>query len=64
MSGPSDGNPPFPDVPASHWGAGALQQLKAAGLITGYDDGSFRPDFPATRAEFAVLLERIVGKSN
>jgi len=63
MRGYSDGHAPFPDVSASHWGAGVLRQLKDAGLITGYEDGAFRPEFPATRAEFAVLLERIVGKS-
>lgn len=33
---------PFTDVPADHWAAGALRDLKANGLIRGYPDGKFR----------------------
>jgi S-layer homology domain len=32
---------PFADVPADHWAAGALRDLKAHGLIRGYPDGKF-----------------------
>ena len=37
--------------------------VKAAtnGLIKGYEDGSFRPDNPITRAEMAVILDRYIG---
>ncbi|MFP5528734.1 S-layer homology domain-containing protein, partial [Peptococcus simiae] len=30
-----------------------------AGLMTGYEDGSFRPDAPITRAEFAKVIQKI-----
>jgi len=37
--------------------------VKAAtnGLIKGYEDGSFRPNNPITRAEIAVILDRYIG---
>ncbi|WP_072337222.1 S8 family serine peptidase [Paenibacillus sp. UNCCL117] len=50
------GQLPFTDIDESYWGAGLLKQMKAEGLIGGYEDGSFRPDQQATRAEFVRLL--------
>jgi len=35
---------PFPDVPKGHWAAGAVADLRALGLITGYPGGAFRGD--------------------
>jgi hypothetical protein len=32
---------PFPDVPAGHWAAGALQTLRKARIVRGYPDGRF-----------------------
>ena len=34
------------------------------GLIKGYEDGSFRPDNPITRAEIAVILDRYIGEKD
>ncbi|MEI7025698.1 S8 family serine peptidase [Paenibacillus sp. y28] len=59
ISGKLRGQAPFVDIPESHWGASILKQMKAEGWLNGFDDGTFRPDEPATRAEFVVLLERI-----
>ncbi|WP_235941521.1 S8 family serine peptidase [Paenibacillus puerhi] len=50
------GQLPFTDIDENYWGAGLLKQMKAEGLIGGYNDGSFRPDQQATRAEFVRLL--------
>lgn len=33
--------PPFPDVPAMHWAAPAIRDLKDAGLVKGYPSGRF-----------------------
>ena len=33
---------PFRDVPASHWAWESVQELKDAGILSGYPDGSFR----------------------
>jgi len=35
---------PFSDVPASHWAARTLMELRSKGLIAGYPDGTFRGD--------------------
>ncbi|GAX37920.1 S-layer homology domain-containing protein [Nodularia sp. NIES-3585] len=40
----------------NHWGKDCLQQLGERKLITGYPDGSFRPNATVTRAEAAVLM--------
>lgn len=40
------------------WAKEAVEKAAAAGLITGYPDGTFRPQAHATRAEAAVLLAR------
>ena len=35
---------PYPDVPRSYWAAGYVSAGVSAGLISGYTDGTFRPD--------------------
>ncbi len=48
----------YTDVPDSYWAAGAIRQLAQQGIISGYADGSFRPDSRITRAEFASVIAR------
>jgi hypothetical protein len=43
-----------------HWAEAAIEKVKAAGLMSGYPDGSFKPDQPVTRAELASVLIRIL----
>ena len=50
----------FSDVPENAWYFQAVQQMCAQGLISGYEDGTFRPQFPVTRAEFAVLVTKFL----
>lgn len=50
----------FSDVNASAWYANAVQTAAAAGLITGYTDGSFKPNSPITRQEMAVILSKAI----
>lgn len=38
--------------------AAAIEQAAAAGIIKGYEDGSFRPDHKVTRVELAVMVSR------
>ncbi|MDI9477098.1 MAG: S-layer homology domain-containing protein [Natronincolaceae bacterium] len=42
----------------SAWAKEPVAKAAAAGLITGYPDGSFKPKANATRAEAAVILDR------
>lgn len=48
----------FSDVPASYWAYGAIGSLSGQGFISGYPDGTFRPDGRITRAEFVSILSR------
>ncbi|RBP91542.1 transglycosylase-like protein with SLT domain [Cytobacillus firmus] len=46
----------FSDVPSNKFYYSAVNALKEAAVLEGYEDGTFRPDQPITRAEFATLL--------
>ena len=48
----------FSDVSKSHWAANYIGYMQQFGIITGYADGSFRPDASVTRAEFAAIASR------
>ena len=52
------GEAPFVDV-AGHWAERAIGSEYQAKRITGYPDGLFRPDANITRAEAAVILNKI-----
>ncbi|MDF2719669.1 MAG: thermophilic serine proteinase, partial [Paenibacillus sp.] len=60
LGGKLRGEIPFADIDSTYWGLPILKQMKAEGWITGYDDDTFRPELPTTRAEFAAMLSRIV----
>lgn len=49
----------FADIQA-HWAREDIVQLNKSGIITGYQDGSFRPNQMVTRAEAASMLSRII----
>jgi hypothetical protein len=44
------------DVPGSHWAWSYVQAAIQHGVFTGYDEGYFRPDMNATRAQLAKVL--------
>jgi hypothetical protein len=50
----------WPDVKKDHWANEAITILSSNDLIEGYPDGTFRPDTPIKRAEFAALLVRVL----
>lgn len=51
----------FSDVDPSKWYHNAVSTCARAGLLTGYADGTFRPEAEITRAEFAVIASRFLG---
>ena len=48
----------YSDVKAGDWFNNAVSTLSNAGIIAGYEDGSFRPNGYITRAEFATIAIR------
>ncbi|MHB8156693.1 MAG: S-layer homology domain-containing protein [Desulfocucumaceae bacterium] len=53
----------FTDVRPSDWFAGEIARAKAAGYISGYQDGTIRPDNNVTRQEVAAMITKIVKAS-
>ena len=53
----------FDDVSANHWAAKAIAICAKLGWITGYPDGSFRPDRNVTRAELMAMINRATGRA-
>jgi|GEM_PF-6171497 len=65
-----EGDQLFPDVKvvknnsrASHWAAKEIAKGVKEGLISGYPDGTFRPDNPMTRGEYMLMLARALSKN-
>ena len=52
----------FSDVPADAWYAPYVASAEKAGIITGYTDGTFRPDGLITREEMAAIIFRALGE--
>ena len=52
----------FKDVSSGHWAYQSIVTAYAYGWINGYEDGTFRPDQPITRAEAVAIINRILGR--
>ena len=50
----------FSDVQPGDWYHTAVATMVQAGVITGYGDGTFRPNAPITRGEFAAIATRFL----
>lgn len=48
----------FGDTSPSAWYAGSVSAAVEAGIVSGYPDGTFRPQTPITRQQMAVMLAR------
>jgi outer membrane protein assembly factor BamB len=53
----------FPDVPSDYWAYAEIMKLVGEGVINGYPDGTFKPEFPVTRAEFSKMVLLSLGYS-
>lgn len=49
----------FSDVNNNYWAKDFIAELSDRGIIKGFPDGSFRPDAPVTRAEFAAMIRSL-----
>lgn len=61
----STASSPYPDVDASRWSAAKIQFAQENNIVSGYEDGMFRPSQPVTRAELMAVVRRAAeyGKS-
>ncbi|MCX7711133.1 MAG: S-layer homology domain-containing protein, partial [Clostridia bacterium] len=51
----------FSDVPQGFWAYDAIMKMVNQNVLSGYPDGTFRPDSPVTRAEFAKMMVNALG---
>ncbi|MDP4180519.1 MAG: S-layer homology domain-containing protein, partial [Bacillota bacterium] len=45
----------------NHWAVNVVKRWVEKGFISGYDDKTFKPDRNITRAEFALLINKVFG---
>jgi S-layer homology domain. len=57
----ADSQTTFIDVPQSHWAASAIAEAVQAGYVSGYPDGTFKPDQVVTREEFIKMAVEAFG---
>lgn len=50
----------FSDLPATYWAYPFIADLSRRGIVSGFEDKTFRPDQPVTRAEYAALIKTIL----
>ncbi|WP_066424095.1 DUF1565 domain-containing protein [Anabaena sp. 4-3] len=48
----------FTDVAANYWAKNYIEALAAQNIIAGFPDGSFKPNDPVTRAQFATIITK------
>lgn len=53
---------PFTDVPESAWYYKNVLHMYSSGMINGYEDNTFKPDAPITRAEVCAMIDRLAKK--
>lgn len=46
----------FPDVTPQYWAYRYVMELACTGIVSGRSDGTFRPDYPTTRAQLAKMI--------
>ena len=52
------GNTAFKDVQTSYWAKAYIEALASQNIIAGFPDGSFKPNEPVTRAQFAAIINK------
>jgi hypothetical protein len=60
----SPANAFYTDMDESHWCYQSVKFLTDIGVLVGYPDGTYKPDIPVTRAEFASMVIKTLGQEN
>ncbi|MFC4305284.1 S-layer homology domain-containing protein [Cohnella boryungensis] len=56
---PAEPETSFSDI-AGHWAEASIKQAVKEGIVNGYVDGTFKPGSTVTRAEFTVMLMKVL----
>lgn len=48
----------FSDIPTDYWAQNYIRALAIKNIISGFPDGTFRPNEPVTRAQFATIVAK------
>lgn len=54
----------FSDVSSNYWARDFIVELARRDVIAGFPDGTFRPNDPVTRAQFAAMVRKAFDKAN
>ncbi len=54
----------YTDMDESHWCYQSVKFLTEIGVLVGYPDGTYKPDIPVSRAEFASMVIKSLGQEN
>ncbi|MCC5635840.1 DUF1565 domain-containing protein [Nostoc sp. CHAB 5844] len=60
---PPGGAVAFKDVPANFWAKSYIEALASQNIIAGFPDGTFKPNEPVTRAQFATIITKALNPS-
>ncbi|MBF2009099.1 MAG: DUF1565 domain-containing protein [Chlorogloeopsis fritschii C42_A2020_084] len=55
---PVGGPVAFKDVPVGYWAKSHIEALASRNIIAGFPDGTFKPNEPVTRAQFAAIVTK------
>ncbi len=56
------GEATFPDVGTDHWAYRYVEYVVAVGIVTGYPDGSYHPEWLITRGQMSVYISRAIAE--
>jgi len=54
----------YPDAVPEHWACDAILACVEAGIVSGYDDGFYHPDWPVDRGQMAVYISRALASGD
>jgi hypothetical protein len=64
VTAPAFAQTSFSDVSTNYWARDFIQALASRDIIKGFPDGSFRPNEPVTRAQFAAMVRKAFNKAD
>ncbi|MDF5725309.1 MAG: S-layer homology domain-containing protein [Rhizonema sp. PD37] len=64
ITAPATSTTNFSDVSQDYWALPFIQALAQRNVIVGFPDGTYKPDQPVTRAQFAAMIQKAFSNQN